>query len=547
MRWATRIALTWMILWTSTRAEELSPAARDVLRAAVVGGKEASLLRPSFAEDRERVRWFYEAGAWDLAWVRLSRPTEQALILIDALRGAEAKGLDPLEYDGPRWTERLAQLVHPASVRSESSWIDFDVALTVSALRYVSDLQRGRLRTGPARTEFDGAEALDAAEFLRERVVGSSDVHAALATLEPPFAAYRRTLEALETYRRLALEDDGARLSISPRPIAPGDPYADAPRLAQVLRRVGDLRPDAALPANEHVYDGALVEAVIRFQRRHGLEPDGRIGSRTLRALNTPLSRRITQLELTLERWRWAPRAFASPPIVVNIPEYRLRASDARAGRRVSMNVIVGRAYRHETPVLAAELTKVIFRPSWNVPLEIQREELLPRLERDPALLEREQYDVIDRRGNVVIGLPEDELLALLRSGSLRLRQRPGPHNALGLVKFVFPNRHGVYLHATPVTELFSRSRRDFSHGCIRVEDPVGLASWVLRDQPEWTPDRVREEMNGTETRVVNAPRPIPVLIVYGTAVVTEDREVRFLDDVYGHDRALEKALAAAR
>jgi murein L,D-transpeptidase YcbB/YkuD len=547
MRWATRIALTWLILSTSTRAEELSPAARDALRAVVVSGKEASLLRPSFAKDRERVAWFYEAGAWDLAWVRLSRPTEQALIVIAALRGAEAKGLDPLEYDGPRRTERLAQLVHPASVRSESAWIDFDVALTVSALRYVSDLQRGRLRTGPARTEFSGGKALDAAEFLRERVVDSSDVHAALATLEPPFAAYRRTLEALETYRRLALEDDGARLSISPRQIEPGDPYADAPRLAQVLRRVGDLPPDADRPANEQVYAGALVEAVTRFQRRHGLEPDGRIGSRTLRALNTPLSQRVTQLELMLERWRWAPRAFASPPIVVNIPEYRLRASDARAGRRVSMNVIVGRAYRHQTPVLAAELTKVIFRPSWNVPLEIQREEMLPRLEKDPALLEREQYDVIDRRGNVVIGLPEDELVAQLRSGNLRLRQRPGPHNALGLVKFVFPNRHGVYLHATPVTELFSRSRRDFSHGCIRVEDPAGLASWVLRDQPDWTPERVREEMNGTDTRVVSVARPIPVLIVYGTAVVTEDREVRFLDDVYGHDRALEKALASAR
>jgi murein L,D-transpeptidase YcbB/YkuD len=227
---------------------------------------------------------------------------------------------------------------------------------------------------------------------------------------------------------------------------------------------------------------------------------------------------------------------------VVNIPEFRLHVADPE--RQLSMKVVVGRAYRHRTPVFATAMTRVIFRPSWNVPLSIQRDELVPHIEKDPGWLAAQEYEVLDAAGQVVRVTATADTFDRLRSGALRLRQKPGPRNALGLVKFVFPNAYGVYLHGTPSQELFARSRRDFSHGCIRVEDPVELAAWVLRNEPGWTRERINAGMNGPETVDVKLGHQIPVLVLYGTALVTADGEVRFFDDVYGADAALARALA---
>jgi murein L,D-transpeptidase YcbB/YkuD len=182
------------------------------------------------------------------------------------------------------------------------------------------------------------------------------------------------------------------------------------------------------------------------------------------------------------------------------------------------------------------------------VPLAIQREEFIPKIEEKPAYLAENSYDIVDSDGSVVDEDPSrDEVREKLRSGQLGIRQRPGPDNALGLVKFDFPNQFDVYMHGTPPTELFSKSRRDFSHGCIRVEDPVSLAQWILRDRPEWTAENIRNAMYAETAIRVALSKPIPVLIVYGTAVVMEDGEVRFFDDIYGHDAALERALTLER
>jgi len=296
--------------------------------------------------------------------------------------------------------------------------------------------------------------------------------------------------------------------------------------------------------ASSTVYQGTLPEAVKHFQGRHGIESTGLIDEETLKALNTPIARRVTQLELTLERWRWAPHEFVRPPIVVNIPEFRLRAVDEKYHWILSMKVVVGKAYGHKTPVFASEIRSIIFRPYWNVPLGIQREEFIPKIEENPAYLAENAYDVVDSDGSVVDEDPRsEEVRDKLRSGQLGIRQRPGPDNALDLVKFDFPNQFDVYMHGTPSTELFSKSRRDFSHGCIRVEDPASLAQWILRDRPEWAAEGIRNAMYGETTVRVALLKPIPVLIVYGTAIVMEDGEVRFFDDIYGHDAALERAL----
>ena len=224
--------------------------------------------------------------------------------------------------------------------------------------------------------------------------------------------------------------------------------------------------------STENVYEGALVDAVKRFQTRHGLEPDGRIGKSTLAQLNTPLWRRVRQLQFTLERYRWLPHRLEQPLVVVNIPEFRLRGLNNSYNSEIEMKVVVGRAFRHQTPVFSAGMKYVIFRPYWNVPGSIQRAELVPKLQRDRGYLARNNYEILNSNGAVVkTGTVDATTLAQLSAGRLRIRQLPGPTNALGLVKFVFPNNHSVYLHDTPAMELFSKSRRDFSHGCIRVRE----------------------------------------------------------------------------
>jgi murein L,D-transpeptidase YcbB/YkuD len=210
------------------------------------------------------------------------------------------------------------------------------------------------------------------------------------------------------------------------------------------------------------------------------------------------------------------------------------------------MKVIVGKAYRHETPVFERDMQYVVFRPYWNVPPSIQRTEIVPNIRSDRDYLTKKDYEIIRHNGIVVpTGTINDELLQQLVEGKLAVRQKPGPSNALGLVKLIFPNEHNVYLHSTPAQQLFSQSRRDFSHGCIRVEKPDELAAWALADQPQWTLAKVRSTMQAGQDNVqVNLSKPIPVLILYGTAVVEEDDTVHFFDDIYGHDKELEEALA---
>ena len=525
-------------------APRLSPDGERALRSLLDAGSHPHLAWPDFAAQRDDVARFYRDGGYALAWIHVARPTEQAVAVARLLRGASAKGLEPEDYDGPRWADRLAALDGP-SPPPELEQVRFDVALTVSLVRYLSDLRFGRVEPRRVHFEIDVDEARDLHEIARQ-ASSATDVASAVERAEPPFAAYRRTLRALEDYARLSAQDDGELLPSTRRAVRVGDLYAGAPRLARFLRLVGDLRPSREPSAESGRFDPELSEAVARFQRRHGLEPDGQLGARTVEQLNRPLSRRVAQLRLTLERWRWLPRAFPSPPIVVNIPEFRMHAGDP--GQRWSMKVVVGKAYRHQTPVFAGEMKYVIFRPFWNVPLPIQRDELAPQIARDPRQLAEKGYEITDRAWRPVSAPSSStELVALLRAGVLRIRQRPGPRNALGAVKFVFPNRHDVYLHGTPSPELFARSRRDFSHGCIRVEDPMKLAAWLLRERPGWTSGTIDRAMRGRETVQVNLPRPVPVLILYGTAFVTEDGEVRFFDDIYGHDAALERALAERR
>jgi murein L,D-transpeptidase YcbB/YkuD len=359
-----------------------------------------------------------------------------------------------------------------------------------------------------------------------------------------PADEYTRTRDALERYRVLAAEDDGAILPATARPVQPGDHYEGVPRLVRLLTRLGDLSEGEA-SAEADLYHGELVKAVERFQRRHGLGPDGRIDKKTLAQLNTPLTLRVHQLELAQERWRRRPYDPSLPAIVLNLPEFRLRAFRANH-LDLEMKIVVGQAPEHKTPLLSSQLESVIFRPYWNVPLSIQTAELVPEILKNPSFLSANHFQMVTTQGDVVDERLSEEILSQLRSGGLRLRQTPGPSNTLGLAKFVFPNDYQVYMHATSMPGLFARLRRDLSHGCIRVERAVDLAEWVLRDEPEWSHDRVLKAMHGSESIAVTLTRPIQVVTIYVTAVVLENGEVQFLNDIYGEDQALEQKLAAS-
>jgi len=379
--------------------------------------------------------------------------------------------------------------------------------------------------------------------------MATGELHDAVVAAEPPFTLYRRLEAALALYRALATTPVPPlpELPAGTGKVAPGGVYAGVAAVAERLRVVGDLSADAP-PPDDNLYAGAVVDGVRSFQARHGQTADGVLGRDTLAQLGTPFDSRVRSIEMSLERLRWLPELPAGPLIAVNIPSFFLWAfADAHDDRaaQVSMPVIVGRAVKaKETPVFIGEMRYVEFSPYWNVPPPIQRSEIVPRLERDPGYWGREQLEAVPVRGDAA---PITELNATtldgLKSGALRVRQRPGKDNALGGVKFVLPNTMDIYLHSTPARQLFEQTRRDFSHGCIRVADPPTLARFVLRDRPEWTIERITEAMAADKTTTVTLTQPIPVVIFYTTAIVNAEGRVLFQSDIYGYDRRLEQAL----
>ena len=519
--------------------ESLSPAGEQELRAIVASGKLADLQWPNFSDDSAPVKEFYNQSGYRLAWSRGGQPTPQAIEAIGILEDADQKGLDNKDYDGTKWPERLKALQTGGA--SESALVHFDVALTVSAIRYGSDLHLGKVDPKVLHKDFDPeVEKHDPGQFLWKNVVGATSVKDVLLPIEPPYPGYQRTLVALQKYLQMAKDEVPDPLPQVTKPIAPGQEYEGTAKLISRLQFLGDLPASVTVPQGSQTYSGEVADGVKRFQTRHGLEAAGKLGTQTITELNRSMSERVNALRLTLERWRWLPHSFSQPPIVVNIPEFILRTFDAPDKPALIMRVVVGRAMRTQTPVLEEDMKYVIFWPYWNVPPSILRGEIIPKITKDPAYLQKNNFEVATYSGQVVTdGVVSEEVLGQLRAGKLMVRQKPGPKNALGLIKFIFPNDQNVYLHSTPSQALFSETRRDFSHGCIRVEDPKALAEWVLRNNPGWTRERIEAAFKAEKEQQVNLTNVIPVLIVYGTAIAKEDGQVYFFDDLYGYDKKL--------
>ncbi|HEX5716459.1 MAG TPA: L,D-transpeptidase family protein [Thermoanaerobaculia bacterium] len=531
------------------------PPAVRTIREIVTSARHPDLKWPAFPYYRDEMQGLYEPRAYVPLWLAEGKPIKQARDVLDVLADSARRGLDPEEYD-VTWLEARWRELQSRGAPAEEDLGRFDAGLTLALLRQISDVHIGRITPSRVQIGLDPAPKKYDLVALVRQAVEQDRIRATVEEAEPQLAVYRRIKEALAFYRGLA----GAELPEVPATatVRPGDAFAGLPALRARLTAFGDLQAAAAAgdaaeePASVYegsVYEGETVDAVRRFQERHGLAADGVLGKATLAALAVPPAKRLRQIEIALERLRWVPDLGDGPLIAVNIPAFQLWAFDSLGttpSPALTMRVVVGKSFDSRTPVFLETMEYVVFRPYWNVPPSIVRGELLPALRRDPDALAKRDMEIVRGSGDATALAPTPDNVAQLAKGALKVRQRPGPRNALGLAKFIFPNTDNVYLHGTPAQSAFARVRRDLSHGCVRLEDPAAIARFVLQDQSAWTPERIRAAMAGEKPQQVNLQRKIPVLLFYSTALVDLDGRVLFYEDIYGHDARLERELASA-
>ena len=512
-----------------------------LVRGFVSAGSHARQRWPLLTDVRRELATLYATSGDTLLWSRDGQPTASALLVVQQLALLNARGLDPADYDAVALQQLAA-----APLSSGRAQADFDITLTTAALRALRALRYGRIsaRIVHAQLGFD-RETLDVAGVVRAMTTATNPA-LAFDQAEPPFLHYHLLKNAMARYRALA-RDTSLTTIVLARTVKPGATDSGMPPLRRLLTATGDLAAVAEQGgADSLVFDSVTVAGVRRFQLRQGFAGDGVIGPATLARLKRPFPARIAQMELTLERWRWLPHDLGDPPpIIVNVPAFRLHAfttSTDRESDLISMDVVVGDAFNHRTPVFSGALQYLVFSPYWDVPPSITRKEILPTAQRDRGYLARGNYEVVSNTGTV-LGTSA-AAVAAVAEGRARVRQKPGATNSLGRVKFIFPNAYNVYLHDTPAQSVFGRARRDVSHGCIRVADPVRLARFLLADQPAWDSTAIAAAMTQVTPRQVNLTRRTPVHIVYATTIAREDGVVLFYDDIYGHDRRLSALLA---
>lgn len=472
-----------------------------------------NFIRSEEIADKEAadIRQFYESRDLQYAWFNEDGLAEQTQSFWNSYENF-------LNYSGDSTLYNIALHDHIGDFLSSDKAIGMEDEKTASTelqltqlfLNFVERAYAGKvnpksLQWHIPRKKVDALQVLD--EFVDNRGSGTESI----LPVNPQYVAMS---EKILHFQKLQDQPWGEIDLGEHRVLKLGDSAAVINTIRKRLFVLGDLASEDL----SKVYEVDFENAIIKFQRRHGLKDDGIVGPAVVRALNIPIEKKVEQMLINMERMRWMPAADKGRRVLVNIPEFRLYVHEG-SEEVLSMDVVVGKA-ANRTVIFSDQIKHVVFSPYWNIPRSIIRNEILPAIENNPRYLARNNMEVTGKRN----GLPV-------------IRQKPGRKNALGRVKFIFPNRYAIYLHDSPAKRLFERTNRAFSHGCIRVAEPLKLAKYLLKDQEEWTEKRIEGAMHANSEKWVGLEDPVPVYISYFTSWVDDNGELNFRDDIYGHDK----------
>jgi len=523
----------------------------------------------------------YEDNNYSLFWIESNGPSSQAYEMVEIIRNSGDEALNPEDYNLEEIESTLSRMDNDNE--SENSYDEEDLAelellLSNAFLTYGHDLHYGRVKAEQINLDLISGEKPVNIPQLLVQATSSNEIQSALSALMPKYPMYSKLKVSLKEYKEIAANGGW-------QPVPYGDKFKKGARgnrvlaLRERLKVTGELERSSP---DSKVFDETLDIAVKRYQERNGLYVDGVVGKSTIEALNVPVEERISQIEITMERWRLLPQYLGSRYILVNIANYHLYGVENN-NDSINMRIVVGKP-EWNTPMFSEEMTHIVVNPYWNIPPSIFKDDIAPRIRQDSEYLSKKGIDAVglktpkkivfeeseeievaenvevpsetdgDESGERQLSEAErqnkqaqEEYISKVLSGNYRLRQNPGPGNPLGQIKFLFPNKHSVYLHDTPNRGFFKRAQRNFSHGCIRVEKPLELAEFVLSSNQEWDQTRIKSSINSRKTKTVHLNQTIPVYVLYFTSWVDNQGNVNFHKDIYGLDQTLLNALRTMR
>ncbi|MES2983747.1 MAG: L,D-transpeptidase family protein [Pseudomonadota bacterium] len=479
----------------------------------------------------EALREVYSANGNQLLWVDSSGLTRRARKALDVITAASEQGLDANLF-AARTIRTLHSMPRGTAEQATARRVGLDMLMSNAVLRYATTMNRGTVRP-QANT---GIAALSTAEqaAMLTAAAATRDTAGYLASLTPQAAPYATMKTMLADYQTIAKNGGWPEFTVG-KPIKPGMSDARVASLREMLTITGDMKKTST---DSLTYDEAIVEGVKQFQQRHGIEADGVLGASTQAALAVPVSKRIEQIAMTMERMRWMPRDLGDRYVLVNIPSYQLTA--VAGGKQMEMNVVVGKT-ASPTPMFSKAITDVVFNPSWGVPAKIAVNEMLPKIRKNPGYLASAGFTVVSN-GEAVDPTAVDWESVGHGNFNYAIRQNPGSGNALGKVKFTIPDSDNIYLHDTSNRGVFTRSDRDLSHGCVRLGDPRAFTQFLLQSEG-WSEAKIDASYDSATSKTVKIT-PMPVHLVYWTSWVDSSGRPHFTRDIYGKDKALLAAMA---
>lgn len=526
----------------------------------------------------------YQENNYFLFWIKPDGPSPQAFKMVEIIRNSGDEALNPEDYNLEEIESTLSRMQNDNEAEhpyDEEDLAELELLLSNAFLTYGHDLHYGRVNAEQINLDLlSGERPVNISQLLVD-ATRTNDVESRLSTLMPKYPMYGKLKVSLKEYKEIAANGGWQRVPY-------GDKFKKGARgnrvlaLRERLKVTGELESSSP---NSEVFDQTLDIAVKKYQERNGLYVDGVVGKSTIEALNVSVQERISQIELTMERWRLLPQYLGNRYILVNIANYHLYGVENN-NESITMRIVVGKP-EWNTPMFSEEMTHIVMNPYWNIPPSIFKDDIAPRIRQDSGYLSKRGIDAVGLSAPkkiVVEEIPEnetvevaenieatseteneesseqqlseaeiqnkkaqEEYISKVLSGNYRLRQNPGPGNPLGQIKFLFPNKHSVYLHDTPNRGFFKRAQRNFSHGCIRVEKPLDLAEFVLASNTEWDESRIKSNINSRKTKTVHLNQTIPVYILYFTTWVDNQGNVNFHKDIYGLDQTLLNALRTTR